>query len=115
MPDEQQPEPPEEGRHRRVPGWLRWLTPDEDRAEPAAHPPGRRVVRAGEEYSGDEDAELEQVEPRRPEPPPEVQGEPWGWTKPGDKPKGWREDGRYGPQNRDDPGPLDGRWPDEPD
>jgi hypothetical protein len=31
-------------------------------------------------------------------------------------PEGWREDGRYpGQQNREDPGPLDGAWPDEPD
>jgi hypothetical protein len=57
----------------------------------------RRLVRAGEEYDDTaEDVELEEVKPRR-EPPVEVQGEPWGWTKPGPKPKGWREDGRYGP------------------
>ena len=40
----------------------------------------------------------------------EIQGEPWGWVKPGPKPKGWREDGDYGGQSRDDPGPYDGRW-----
>jgi hypothetical protein len=69
----------------------------------------RRIVHAMEEYRSDEDVELEQVEPF-PEPPVEVQGEPWGWTKPGPRPRGWREDGRYGPASRDDPGPFDGRW-----
>jgi hypothetical protein len=84
------------------------------------HPEGRRLVRDGDEYTDDElargEVELEQVPPR-PEPPVDVQGEPWGWTKPGPRPKGWREDGRYGPQDRSrDDGPLDGRWPDdEPD
>jgi hypothetical protein len=55
-----------------------------------------RRVRAGEEYdeTGGE-VELEQVE-CCPEPPVEVQGEPWGWTKPGPRPAGWRKDGRYG-------------------
>jgi hypothetical protein len=64
------------------------------------HPEGRRLVSPGEEYTSDELraglVELEEVPPR-PEPPVEVQGEPWGWTKPGPRPKGWREDGRYGP------------------
>jgi hypothetical protein len=73
-------------------------------------PRQRRLIRADEEYDGDEDVDLEQVTPN-PEPPVEVQGEPMGWTKGPPYPKGWREDGRYGPQNRDDPGPLDGRWP----
>jgi hypothetical protein len=73
----------------------------------------RRLVGDGDEYTDDElqrdEIELEHAE-RRPEPPVEVQGEPWGWTKPGPRPKGWREDGRYG-EDRDGPGPLDGRWP----
>ena len=73
----------------------------------------RRRIRDGDEYTTDEldrgEVELEEV-PRRPEPPVEVQGEPWGWTKPGPKPKGWREDGDYGGQSRDDPGPYDGGW-----
>jgi hypothetical protein len=59
-------------------------------------------VRDGDEY---DDRELERGEVElelpdmRPEPDIEVQGEPWGW--PADKPrrpKGWREDGRYGPE-----------------
>jgi hypothetical protein len=71
-----------------------------------------RKIREGDSYTTDEDVELEEV-PRREEPPVEIQGEPWGWTKPGPRPRGWREDGRYGPQNRSDPGPLDGEWPDD--
>jgi hypothetical protein len=83
------------------------------------HDRPRRLIRPGDSYTDEElergEVELEQPPPR-PEPPPEVQGEPWGWTKPGPRPRGWREDGRYGPQDRNDPGPLDGRWPDdEPD
>jgi hypothetical protein len=54
-----------------------------------------RTVRAGEEYTADDEVELEQPEPVE-EPPVEVQGEPWGWTKPGPRPRGWREDGKYG-------------------
>lgn len=58
----------------------------------------RRLVRDGDSYTIDElergDIELDEVK-RRPEPPVEIQGEPWGWTKPGPKPRGWREDGRY--------------------
>jgi hypothetical protein len=76
----------------------------------------RRLVRAGEEYDDTAgEVELETPEPR-PEPPVEVQGEPWGWTKPGPRPRGFREDGQYDPgaRERGDPGPLDGRWPDEP-
>jgi hypothetical protein len=59
----------------------------------------RRLIHSGEEYTADElaagEVELEQPEPF-PEPPVEVQGEPWGWTKPGPRPRGWRKDGRYG-------------------
>jgi hypothetical protein len=69
----------------------------------------RRLIRDGEEYTIDEEdrgeVELDLPE-RRPEPPVDIQGEPWGWTKPGDRPKGWP-----GPdQSRDDPGPYDGSW-----
>jgi hypothetical protein len=65
----------------------------------------RRIVRAGETYTADDDVELEQVEPY-PEPDVNVQGEPWLWTKLGPRPRGWP-----GPDaNRDDPGPYDGRW-----
>lgn len=69
-----------------------------------------RRIREGDEYTDDEDVELEL--PRMDENPPaeEVRGEPWGWTKPGPRPRGWREDGRYGPRNHDDPGPYDGEW-----
>ena len=62
----------------------------------------RRILR-GQRYTLDEEergeTELEEVpeHQRYPEPPEEIQGEPWGWTKPGSKPRGWREDNRYGP------------------
>ncbi len=54
----------------------------------------RRVL-AGEEYTADEDVELDQPDCHE-APPVEVQGEPWGWTKRGPKPRGWRKDGNYG-------------------
>ena len=57
--------------------------------------PARRVLE-GEDYTVDEDVVLDERK-RRAEPPVEVQGEPWGWTKPGPRPKGYRKDGRYGP------------------
>jgi hypothetical protein len=71
--------------------------------------PGRRRLRDGDEYTIDEEdrglVEREEVE-RFPEPPVEVQGEPWGWTKDGPRPRGWP-----GPDHsRDDPGPFDGEW-----
>lgn len=77
--------------------------PDDERRS------GRRLIRDGDAYTDDEDergeVELEQV-PRRPEPPVEVQGEPWGWTKPGPRPRGWP-----GPDHpTDEPGPFDGEW-----
>jgi len=63
-------------------------------------PPGRRLIRRGGEYTTDElasgEVELEQPQPY-PEPPVAEQGEPWGWTKPDPRPRGWRKDGRYGP------------------
>jgi hypothetical protein len=58
-------------------------------------PEGRRLIKAGGEYTTDEVVELEQPEPY-PEPPVAEQGEPWGWTKDGPRPRGWRKDGRYG-------------------
>ena len=65
----------------------------------------RRLIRDGDAYTLAEDdrgeIELEQVTPF-PEPPVDVQGEPWGWTKPGPRPKGWREDGRYGSRDGED-------------
>jgi len=65
----------------------------------------RRRIRESDEYTIDDDVELEEPEPRE-EPPEEIQGEPWGWTKAGDRPRGWP-----GPDaNRDDPGPYDGEW-----
>lgn len=67
----------------------------------------RRLVRDGDEYRSDEDVELELPE-RREEPPVEIQGEPWGWSKPGLKPRGWREDRRYGPED-DGPSEEDGQ------
>lgn len=53
-----------------------------------------RIIHDGDSYEDGEDVELRQREPR-PEPDIEIQGEPWGWTKPGRKPRGWREDGNY--------------------
>jgi len=55
-----------------------------------------RRVFAGDEYTVDEDVVLDQPD-HVDEPPVEVQGEPWGWTKKGPRPRGWRKDGRYGP------------------
>ena len=74
----------------------------------------RRRIRDGDSYTIDEEGEVvfDEVEPD-PDPPSEdVRGEPWGWTKPGPKPRGWREDGRYGPEHPghpEDPGGDDGR------
>jgi hypothetical protein len=71
--------------------------------------PERQIIRDGDEYTIDEDerGEIEREKVARyPEPPVEVQGEPWGWTKPGARPSGWP-----GPDHsRDDPGPYDGEW-----
>jgi hypothetical protein len=84
-----------------------------DRLPRWRHRDGPRRIRDGDEYTSDElergEVQLEEV-PRRPEPPVEVQGEPWGWTKGPPYPRGWREDGDYGGQSRDDPGPYDGSW-----
>jgi hypothetical protein len=61
----------------------------------------RRIIRPGDTYTLDElaagRAELEQADPDPDPPPPELQGEPWGWTKGPPYPRGYREDGRYGP------------------
>ena len=70
-------------------------------------PARKRIIHPGEEYDaeelerGGEEAVLEEVQ-ASPEPDVNVQGEPWGWTKPGPKPAGWREDGRYGPWDGED-------------
>lgn len=55
----------------------------------------RRLIRINATYTIDEDVELELPQPT-PEPDVEIQGEPWGWLKPGRKPLGWRRDGNYG-------------------
>lgn len=73
-----------------------------------------RRIRDGDEYTIDEE-EREGIElelpRRREEPPVDIQGEPWGWTKPGPRPKGWREDGRYNDdREQGNPGPFDGEW-----
>jgi hypothetical protein len=68
-----------------------------------------RRIRDGEEYTIDEDVELELPIPFD-EPPIAIQGEPWGWNKPGDKPRGWRLDGKYDNDTDRDPGPFDGNW-----
>jgi hypothetical protein len=68
--------------------------------------PPRRRIREGDQYTILEDIELEEREPDPNPPPEEVRGEPWGWTKPGDRPRGWP-----GPDHpRDEPGPFDGEW-----
>lgn len=73
--------------------------------------PDRRIILAGMSYTIDEDVELDEPD-RNPNPPlVELQGEPMGWTKEGEKPRGFAalaDNPRY--QNRDDPGPFDGRW-----
>jgi hypothetical protein len=64
-----------------------------------------REIRDGDTYTINEDVKLIEAE-RRPEPPIDIQGEPWGWTKKGDRPIGWP-----GPDaNLEDPGPFDGEW-----
>lgn len=77
------------------------------REERRARRHGRRLVRNGDEYTIDEEDTIElELRDRRDEPPVEVQGEPWGWTKPGPRPRGWP-----GPDNStDNPGPYDGSW-----
>lgn len=66
---------------------------------------GRRRITYTRDEEERGEIELELPE-RRPEPPVEVQGEPWGWTKAGPKPRGWP-----GPDHRrDEPGPFDGSW-----
>lgn len=68
-----------------------------------------RRIHEGDEFTIDEElrGELEfDVPSPNEEPPVEIQGEPWGWNKPGNKPRGWP-----GPDHsRDDPGPFDGEW-----
>jgi hypothetical protein len=80
--------------------------PDEDDSERwhfgdmlrGRHRPHRRFVEEGETFTIDEEmsgtAETVQRDPN-PEPPVDIQGEPWGWTKGPPYPRGWREDGRY--------------------
>ena len=63
------------------------------------------IIKAGMSYTIDDDIELEEIKPRV-APDIDIQGEPWGWTKAGPRPKGWP-----GPDaNRNDPGPYDGEW-----
>lgn len=71
-----------------------------------------RKIKEGEAYTVDDENAIElEIPERRIEPPVDIQGEPWGWTKEGDKPFGYREDGKYGPEpGHDDPGPYDGKW-----
>lgn len=71
----------------------------------------KRRIHDGDEYTIDQedDIELEMPE-RRNAPPEDIQGEPWGWTKEGHKPIGYRPDGKYDNPGHDDPGPFDGKW-----
>lgn len=65
-----------------------------------------RHVYAGDSYTDDEDALLDIPDSISDPPPETLRGEPWGWTKPGPRPRGWP-----GPDNRRDyPGPYDGSW-----
>jgi hypothetical protein len=66
----------------------------------------QRRIEEGDIYEFGEDVLLVEPQPTE-EPPIEVQGEPWGWTKPGAKPRGWRQDGRYDP-DEDNPRESDG-------
>lgn len=73
--------------------------------------PERRIIVAGMTYTSDEDVELETPDPNPDPPPEELRGEPMGWTKAGERPRGFADllsNPRY--QNSDDPGPFDGRW-----
>lgn len=73
----------------------------------------RRRIRDGDSYTIDEehDIELEIPDPNPDPPPEELRGEPMGWTKSGEKPRGYARLHNYpGYQNRDDPGPFDGQW-----
>lgn len=64
------------------------------------------IIHAGEPYHEGDDVEIRQLAPTTDPPPETVRGEPWGWTKPGPRPRGWP-----GPdQSHDDPGPFDGSW-----
>jgi hypothetical protein len=60
-----------------------------------------RIIGHGQSFTIGDDIggliERDEVPPHPDPPPPHTRGEPWGWTKPGGKPRGWREDGRYGP------------------
>lgn len=72
-----------------------------------------RRISPGDEYKDGEDIELAEP-PRFEEPPVEIQGEPWGWSKAGPKPRGWPgpdKNPRW--HNPEDPGPFDGRWGDD--
>lgn len=73
----------------------------------------RRRIRDGDSYTilEENDIELEIPDPNPDPPPLDLQGEPMGWKKPGPKPRGIAiliTNPKY--QNRDDPGPFDGRW-----
>ena len=60
-----------------------------------------RIISRGDVFTihEDEDGLIEKEETGRyEEPPEEIAGEPWGWTKPGPHPRGWKEDGYYGPE-----------------
>lgn len=73
--------------------------------------PERRFIVAGMVYTSDEDVELDTPDPNPDPPPEELRGEPMGWTKAGERPRGFADllsNPRY--QNSDDPGPFDGRW-----
>lgn len=59
----------------------------------------RRDVFNGSEFTIDEELAgeitLHDIAPIDDPPPVDIQGEPWGWKKPGPRPLGWRQDGNY--------------------
>lgn len=57
----------------------------------------KRLVRDGDTYTVDEEdgIELDEVDTYPEQPPEEIRGEPWGWTKGEPFPLGYREDGHY--------------------
>ena len=85
----------------------RWRRFSRDDSEPL-------LIGDGDAYTEDElragRVRLAEVPPDPDPPPEETRGEPWGWTKGPPYPRGWRQDGLYGPQSRGDPGPYDGAW-----
>jgi len=91
-----------------MPGRHRLFGRDDPEPEPGREPePERRIIRDGDTFTIDDELSdlirLDIPEPA-PEPPAEIQGEPWGWTKLGPRPpEADRFDrGEYPPRYRDE-------------